>query len=91
MDFDGIVAQRHESSNFFNNLLARPMSFVLDVAAGVLIAAGIVGIVALGCSFLAGAPEGMAGQRWVSAGFWVTTLGVLLGIAVVVCRLFRGP
>jgi hypothetical protein len=67
------------------------MSLVLDVAAGVLIAAAIVGVVALGCSFLAGAPQGLAGQRWVAAGFWLTTLGVLLGIAFVVCRLLRWP
>jgi hypothetical protein len=67
------------------------MSFVLDVAAGVLIAAAIVGIVALGWSFLAGAPQGTAGDRWVTAGFWLTTLGVLFGIAFVVCRLLRWP
>jgi hypothetical protein len=67
------------------------MNFVLDVAAGVLIAAAIIGMVALGFSFLAGAPQGAEGERWVTAGFWVTTVGVLLGVAFVVCRLLRWP
>jgi hypothetical protein len=66
------------------------MSFVLDVAAGVLIAAAVVGIVAFGFSILVGVPPS-DGERQRAAGFWVITLGILLGIAIVVCRFLRWP
>ena len=69
--------------------MGQVMAFILDIAAGVLIAAAIVGIV-------------VAGVRWSNAdarlapgggtgGLLLALFGVLIWIAFVVCRLLRWP
>jgi len=64
------------------------MPFVLDVAAGILIALAIVGIMFAGAYVATedqrGGGDGIGGLVWVA-------FGIVLGIALVVCRLLRWP
>lgn len=59
---------------------------ILDIAAGVLIAAAIVGMVQFGSLM---ADEGMRSGQGRGAGFTVMALGLLAGAVLVAWRLFR--
>lgn len=64
------------------------MSFILDVAAGVLIAAGIIGLIALGNGiFHSDQRQGGSGNF----GWAIGWIGILSGIGLVVARLLRWP
>lgn len=64
------------------------VTFILDVAAGVLIAAGIVGLISLGGTFARWAQvDGDSGV----VGSVIGLIGVAVGIGLVVARLLRWP
>jgi hypothetical protein len=64
------------------------MGLVLDIAAGILLAVGIVGLVPYGNQITT-----IMAKRGdpTAVGLFVSALGVVLGIALVVCRLLRWP
>jgi hypothetical protein len=64
------------------------MTFILDVAAGVLIAAAIIGVMFVGLAAISH-DERLGGSGL--AGGIIAAIGLALGIALVVCRLFRWP
>jgi len=68
------------------------MTFIFDVAAGVLLATAIVGFVIL-CVQAARADERWEERLTVAGLIWwsLAMLGVVVWIAFVVCRLLRWP
>jgi hypothetical protein len=63
------------------------MTFILDVAAGILIAAFVVGMVIAGVQI--GTEQTRTGDD--PTGFLIAVAGVVVWIAFVICRLFRWP
>jgi len=58
---------------------------ILDIAAGILIAAAIMGIIWFGLQMVeAGLPKGEGGPSW-----FIVALGILAGVALVLWRLLR--
>jgi|HubBroStandDraft_1064217.scaffolds.fasta_scaffold1924469_1 hypothetical protein len=63
------------------------MAFILDVAAGVLIAAFIIGMVIVGLQV--GVEQSRTGDD--TTGFLLAIAGIVIWVVFVVCRLFRWP